>query len=160
MLVNVLKSSETWLGPIQIAGTAATILSGFMIGFFVKRFKPTFLISAGLVVFGIAVAITGFANAPWQLMIFQFVIGWVVTPINVSIVTLNQTAVEDSLRGRAGSARTVIASAAQLLSMAFAGVFGDLIGVRQVFFIAAAFIVLSGFASALTFRVPASEKQV
>jgi len=157
-LVNVLKSSETWLGPISLAGTAATILSGFVIGSLTKRFKPPFLISAGLVIFGAAVALTGFVNAPWQLILFQFTIGWVLTPINVSIVTLNQTAVDDSLRGRVGSARAVIGSSAELLSMGFAGVFGDLIGIRQVFFIAAALIILAGFASAFTFRVPASQK--
>lgn len=152
LLVNEIKASESWLGPVQFSATLAMIVSGSLVALLAARLRPPLLISLGLMAFGLAVGLSGAANLPWQLMLTQFVSGFCVAPINIAIATINQTAVSDEMRGRVGSARYTLASGANLLSMALAGTFGDLIGVRNVFFLAGLCVVCAGLVSGWIFR--------
>ncbi len=152
LLVNELHSSEAWLGPIQVAGTLATIVGGSLLAWWAGWLRPTTMICWGLIVLGLTVGLDGTVNAPWQFILLQVIIGLVITPINTSIVTINQNAVEDALRGRVGAARLTVTSVAQVLSMGFAGTLGDLIGVRNVCFVAGGFVIVAGLLAGRIFR--------
>ncbi len=152
LLVNELKAPETWLGAVQFAATLAMLLSGSIVALLAARVRPTRLVSLGLLVFGVVIGGVGLVQSPWQLLITHFMIGLCVTPINISIVTINQAAVADNIRGRVSSARATLASCMNLLSLGLAGAFGDFIGVRNVFFLAGVCVVGAGLASGRIFK--------
>ena len=66
----------------------------------------------------------------------MFLVGWFVTPLQASVVTMLQTNVVDAERGRIMSVLNAAMSASTVLSMAFAGIAGEIVGVRNVFFLA------------------------
>ena len=55
-----------------------------------------------------------------------------------------QMAVPDLKRGRVGSSLNAFSTAASLISMAFAALLGDWIGLRTVYLICGLFVVLAG----------------
>lgn len=85
-------------------------------------------------------------------MIALFVVGWFMTPLHASISTLVQTEVSDELRGRTSSALNTVITAANVTSMALAGVAATLVGIRGVFVLAGIISVLAGVATAVLFR--------
>ena len=67
-------------------------------------------------------------------------------------MTILQTGVTDSARGRVMATLQASMSGASIASMALAGVFGELIGVRSVFFVGALVVGAGGVASFLLYR--------
>jgi MFS family permease len=76
-----------------------------------------------------------------------FVVGAIVTPLQASIATLSQTSVADEVRGRIGASLNALITTASLISMALAGVLGDLIGVHSVFVVAGGISICAGLAA-------------
>src|SRR5262249_28809287 len=68
-----------------------------------------------------------------QVVLLLFLVGWFVTPLQAAVTTLVQTSAGPEIRGRVASLLTSSISTATVLSMAFAGVAGQLVGVRNVF---------------------------
>ncbi|HEY5684884.1 MAG TPA: hypothetical protein VIY70_05875, partial [Acidimicrobiia bacterium] len=66
--------------------------------------------------------------------------------------TLIQTEVEDAVRGRTGAALNTVITAAQVSSMALAGVAAAVMGVRGVFVLAGLIAVMSGAVTAVLFK--------
>jgi MFS family permease len=152
LVVNDLQISETWFGILEFSQTAAMVMSGALVAVLAARIKPTNIISAGLVGLGIAVVLLAPTVNVWQLMLILFLVGWIMTPLQASLTTLIQTSVSDDIRGRTSGAMGTLISTASVVSMAFAGVLGDVIGVRNVFVISGAIIVAAGIGSAFAFR--------
>jgi MFS family permease len=78
----------------------------------------------------------------------MFVIGWFVVPLQAAVITILQQSTPDGERGRVMSVVQAAMSAAGVLSMGFAGIVGDAIGIREVMF-AAGGITGIGFLVAL-----------
>lgn len=152
LVVNDLKISETWFGILELSQTASMVMSGALVTVLAARFKPTNIISAGLAGLGIAVMLLAPAGNVWQLMLILFLVGWIMTPLQASLTTLIQTSVSDEVRGRTSGAMGTLVSTANVISMAFAGVLGDMIGVRNVFIISGVIIVAAALGSAFAFR--------
>ena len=81
-----------------------------------------------------------------------FAIGWFITPLQAAVVTIFQTGVPDAGRGRAMATLQAAMSGASVVSMALAGVFGDLAGVRNVFMLAGVVVFIGGVAAAVLYR--------
>jgi MFS family permease len=96
----------------------------------------------------VTIALAGTVGVIWQLLVLMFVIGWFIVPLQAAIVTILQQATPDGERGRVMAVLQAATSAASVLSMGFAGIAGDVIGVREVFFAAGAIVGL-GFLIAL-----------
>ncbi len=152
LLVNELKSSESWLGPIQVMTVIGAVAGSSTIGILAKRMQKTSMIVYGLIILAIVVSLDGLVTAPWQLIPIQFIIGWAISPVNIAISTLNQTAINDEIRGRVISARMTIGSISQIISMSCAGVLADVIGVRTVLIAAGGFVLAASFGSSIIFR--------
>jgi MFS family permease len=88
----------------------------------------------------------------WQFCAILFAVGWIITPLNSSAMTILQTAVRNDMRGRIGAAMNTLTTSTNLLSMALAGVLGDALGVRMVFIIGGACVAIAGLASGWLFR--------
>lgn len=156
-LANDLKVPLAWFGVIEFAQVLGMIISGG-IAATVLKFKLGHVISGGAIGLGLAVAAVAFTTAPWQVMLALFMVGCSVTPLQAAISTLTQTSVANDILGRVGSALNTTIGAANLISMAFAGLLGALLGVRNVFVLAGVISVLAGVLAIGLFRQPVQEK--
>lgn len=150
-LANELKVPLSWFGVVEFAQVAGMILSGGVAAT-VLRFKLGHVISGGAIGLGIAVAATAFTGAPWQVMITLFLVGCFVTPLQAAVSTLVQTTVAGDVLGRVGAALNTTIGAANLISMACAGLLGALLGVRNVFVFAGVVSVIAGLLALRLFR--------
>lgn len=150
-LANELKVPLAWFGVVEFAQVFGMILSGG-IAATVLRLKLGHVISGAAIGLGLAVAATAFAGAPWHVLVTLFVVGCFVTPLQAAISTLLQTTVDNTLLGRVQSAMNTTIGAANLLSMACAGLLGALLGVRNVFVFAGVVSILAGLLAVRLFR--------
>jgi MFS family permease len=149
--LNELHVTESWLGALEFAQTLSMILAGALMAVLAARVKPPHILSIGMVILGVLTGLFAIAFNVWHILFILFGIGWLVTPIHASIATLMQTNTPDALRGRAGAALSMMAATTNVLSMGFAGLFGDIIGIRSVFILSGVIVVLAGIASAWVF---------
>lgn len=152
-LANELRVPLSWFGVVEFAQVAGMILSGGVAAT-VLRFKLGHVISGGAIGLGLAVAATAFTGAPWQVMVTLFLVGCFVTPLQAAVSTLVQTTVAGDVLGRVGAALNTTIGAANLISMACAGLLGALLGVRNVFVFAGVVSVIAGLLALRLFRQP------
>jgi MFS transporter, DHA3 family, macrolide efflux protein len=152
LMVNELKVPTTWFGALEFAQTAGMVLSGGLVALLAARFKPTWVVSVGAMALGVSIGLLALATSIWHVLPMLFVIGAIVTPTQASISTLSQTSVSDDVRGRVGASLSTLITTASLVSMALAGLLGDLIGIRNVFVVAGGIGVCAGLAAAWVFR--------
>jgi MFS family permease len=147
-----LHTPATWLGLIYSGLTIATIFSGGLTALLANRLKPYQIIAYGLVILGIPTLLIMVIGNIWQLFLIAVSFGVIATPINASISTIIQGSVTDEIRGRVGASFETLISIASLTSMTLSGVFGDLLGIRQVFLFAGIITILSGLVTARLLR--------
>ena len=128
------------------------ILAAGMIGAIAAPLPPTTIVTVGLVGVAVLIRLTGAVTAVWQVLLLMFLIGWFVTPLQAAVITMLQLNVEDAERGRIMSVLNASMSAASVLSMAFAGIAGEVVGVRNVFFLAGAICGVGAVISVVGFR--------
>jgi sugar phosphate permease len=147
-VVRVLQVGPVWLGPVEFAQSASMILASGLIAVLARRLAPGSIVTIGMAGVAVTIALAGTVGVIWQLLVLMFVIGWFIVPLQAAIVTILQQATPDGERGRVMAVLQAATSAASVLSMGFAGIAGDVIGVREVFFAAGAIVGL-GFLIAL-----------
>ena len=152
MIVNDLKIDETWFGAIELSQVIGMIISGSLVAILAARFKPTRLISSGLIGIGIGVALLSLIQNVWHLFPILFLIGLMSTPLNTAIATLVQLVVKNEVMGRVSAALGAIIQVANLVSMFAAGLLATMVGVRNVFVMGGVLAVVAGFAAAAIFR--------
>ncbi len=152
LLVNVLGVSPTWIGAVDLAQSASMILSAGLVAMLAARLHPTTIVTVALLAVGVLIGLVGATTHMLQVLVLLFGIGWFVTPVQAAVVTIFQTGVPDAARGRAMATLQAAMSGASVASMMLAGVFGDLVGVRMVFFIGGAVVVIGGIAAGLLYR--------
>lgn len=151
MIVNDMQISEEWFGLVEAAQVVGMIISGSLIAVLASRFKPTNLISAGLIGIGAAVALLALAQGVGSLIIIMLIIGLMNTPLNTAISTLIQLVVRNEMLGRVSAALGAIIQVANLVSMFAAGTLAAMIGVRNVFVVSGVLAVLAGILAAVVF---------
>ena len=148
LIVEDLMIPETWFAGFEGAQVVSMVAASAITAALARRFGTTRLIVAGAVGISIAVAAISTVQAPWQLVVILFLVGWAIAPLQASDSTLVQTEVDDSVRGRTGSALNTVLPGANVVSMAFAGTLAAGIGVRNVFLVSGAIgIVAAGLAA-------------
>jgi MFS family permease len=157
LLVTVLEVNPAWLGAVELAQSASMILAAGLVAVLAARLRPTTIVTVGILAAGVLVGLTGAATSVWHVIVLLFGIGWFITPLQASVVTIMQVNVPDAARGRVMSTLQASMSGASVASMALAGVFGDLLGIREVFFAAAVIVVGGGLVAAALYRGTAPE---
>jgi predicted MFS family arabinose efflux permease len=152
LVVNDLGVSEAWFAAIQFAQSASMVMSGALLAVLAARFRATRIVIVALVCTGVAVALVSQVSNLAGLIVILFGIGWFMTPLQSSLMTLLQSNVADALRGRAGSALNMSSQTANVVSMAGAGMLADAVGARNVFLLGGAITVLAGAIAAVIFR--------
>ena len=142
------ESSATfgWLLTLQGMGG---IIGGVVIGRFAARIKPAYLFSSSAIAAGIILAILFQSVALSVVSLLFFVVGIPSVGARVGLQTLLQESVTDAYRGRVGGLLTMVGSLLELLSVSFAGVMGDTIGIVPLLSIAAGMTVLAGMTGIL-----------
>jgi len=159
LLVDVLGVNAAWLGAVDLAQSASMILSASLVGILAARFRPTAIVTTGLVGLGILLALVGQSTSLVHVVGLLFLMGWLVTPAQAAIVTIMQTGVDDASRGRVMATLQASMSGAGIASMLFAGVFGELLGVRIVFLLAGGVVTAGGLLALVLYRGVAPETQ-
>jgi len=139
-----------WLRGVQAVGG---LLGGAVIGAIGKRIAPRLLIGASGILFGlICLAIW---NAPllfpaYLLSVALFVaVGIPGVGLGTGTMTLLQTSVDDSYRGRIFGAFTTMSALLQLCGMLLAGVLGDRLGVLPLLDAQGALYIAAGLVALL-----------
>jgi MFS family permease len=110
--------------------------------------------AAGIFFIGVMFALMGYSPAFWMIVFESFLIGLALVPAQSALTTIMQLAVPDLKRGRVGSSMNAISTGGSLLSMAFASLFGEAIGLRNVYLVIGVFISLSGLLGFWLLREP------
>jgi len=107
---------------------------------------------AGLLGLGLATGAVSLVGNVYQVIIALFLAGLSIPPITASVMTIIQTRVPDEMRGRTSAANNALMTGAQLISMAAAGLLADALGVKVVFLLSGAIVMLAGIVAAFIFR--------
>jgi MFS transporter, DHA3 family, macrolide efflux protein len=151
-VVRVLHVGAVWLGPVELAQSASMILASGLIGVLARRLAPSSIVTIGMAGVALTIFAAGGVSAIWQLLVLMFVIGWFIVPLQAAVVTILQQSTPDGERGRVMAVVQASMSAASVLSMGFAGIAGDVVGVREVFTMAAAITGLGFVVAAVGYR--------
>jgi MFS family permease len=154
-LVNGLRVPVEMLGVVEAAQVVGLIVGSLLVSSLAARLKPAILIVAGVVAVGVMIAMIGAAGHIWLVLVGLLLVGLFIAPVQAAASTLMQQHVPDERRGRASSALNTVITLASVISMALAGVLGDVLGVRQVFCLAGGITVLAGVLAAMLMRTPA-----
>jgi MFS family permease len=152
LLINELQVPATWFGAIDLAQTSSMILSAIVLAGVLGRFGVTRVITWGMAGVAVIIGLLAGVNAVWQVLVLLFAIGWLVTPLQAALTTIIQTEAAEQVRGRVAALVSTVTTTASVVSMAIAGIFGDLIGVRGVFLGGAAVVALAAASAFLLFR--------
>ena len=152
LLINDLRVSPTWFGAIELAQTSSMVLSAVILATVLGRFGPMRVITVTMALTALDIALLGSVTDVWHVIVLLFAVGWLVTPLQASVTTIIQTEAADQVRGRVAALLNTVTNTASVVSMAIAGIFGDLIGVRAVFVGGAAVVLLAAVVSWLLFR--------
>ena len=152
LVVEVLEVSPVWLGAIELSQSVSMILAAGIVAAVASRLSPTTIVTVGILAAGVLIGLTGAVTAVWQVALLLFAIGWFITPLQASVVTIMQTNVPDAARGRVMATLQASMSGASVASMALAGAFGDVLGIREVFFAGAAVVITGGILAGLLYR--------
>ena len=153
-VVDILAVGPAWLGPVELAQSSSMILASGLIAILARRLSPSAIVTIGTAGVAVTIALAGTVSAIWQLLFLMFVVGWFIVPLQASIVTILQTSTPDAERGRVMAVLQAAMSAASVLSMGFAGIAGDIVGIREVFVLAGAITGVGAVVAILGFRPP------
>ena len=159
-LVNHLAVSTTALGVIDAAQVIGMVLGSGLVAVLAAHLKVGQIITVGIMGIGVMIATFGAASSIWAALAPLFLVGLFLTPVQSAAATVLQANVPDDKRGRAGSALNTVITLASVVSMASAGLLGDVLGIRQVFFLSGALVVFAGLLAAVLMQAPAAAASV
>ena len=159
LLANDLRVPATWFGAVDLAQTSSMVLVALLVPAIAARLRPTSIITIGLVAIAIDIALIAFVGHVLHVLLLLFVIGFFITPLQASVSTIVQTQVPDAWMGRVGASLSASIQTASVVSMAAAGIFGDLVGVRPAFLLSAGVVAVAALGSLWWFRGAATARR-
>ena len=142
------------LGIADTALGAGMLLSGLLVGQIARRLSKTAISASGLLLTGgLYMSIVVLPAFGW-IIAWQFISGLALTPMQSALDTIVQMAVPDRKRGRVGAAMNAAYSAAGVLAMGGASLFGEAVGLKAVFVVVGVFVVVAGLLGFWLLREP------
>jgi DHA3 family macrolide efflux protein-like MFS transporter len=154
-LQNYFGVGAEGLGIVDSIQGLGMAVGAVAIGLVVARFKRRTIIGAGVMVIGLLIVIMGLSPVFALILGVSFVLGLFLSPVQAAVSTVIQLGVPDDKMGRVSSAVGTASSLAMLLSMAAAGVLGDVVSLRVIYAGCGAIAALGGLLS--FFLIPESE---
>jgi len=156
-LVDDLQVRTEALGLVDGGQVLGMVLGSALVATLAKRLQAVPIIVGGVIGVGVFVGLIGAAPALVWVLAGLFFVGLCLTPVQASASTLYQVLIPAEKRGRAGAAMSTVITMASLISMASAGLLGDALGVRQVFFLAGGITIFAGLLALVLMRPEAQE---
>ena len=151
-LVRDLGASPAWAGPMEAAQTLSMILAGVFLTALAARLRPSTVMTVALAGTAVCIALFGAAPGPVAVLALSFAVGWFVMPLQATTMTIVVGATTDATRGRVGGSFNALTETASIASMALAGVFADLVGMRAVFYAGGAIVAVAAVVAWALFR--------
>jgi len=158
LLVNDLRVSPAWFGGLELAQTAGMLLSAGLVATLFAGLAPSVIVRATMAGIAIVTALLGGVTAVWQVVLLLFVVGLCVAPLQAAATTIVQAETVEEARGRVAGLLNAGITAASVLSMAFAGAAGQLIGVRSMFVLCGLVIGAGAVVAVVLYRRPRSSE--
>jgi hypothetical protein len=152
LLINDLGVSPAWFAAIDAAQTAGMILAAAILAVRLGSVSPSRIIAVAMSALAVFVALLSGVTAVWQVVLLLFGVGWIVTPLQASVTTIVQTETTPEVIGRVAALLNSSVTAASILSMAFAGAVGQVVGVRNVFLLCALVVAIGAGIAMWLFR--------
>jgi MFS transporter, DHA3 family, macrolide efflux protein len=143
------------LGAIEAVQVAGMVLGSALVAVTAARLKSNQIVVIGIMLVGLSVALFGASPFLSLAMVALFFVGLVITPMQAAAATIFQATVPDEKRGRVSSALNTAITLASVISMGCAGLLGDALGIRQVFYLAGVITICAGLLAAALMRSPA-----
>jgi len=131
-LVNTLHVPAAALGLAKGAQLAGLLLGGALAARRAVSGSSTALIGGGLAGIGVATVLLGTSPNLGFVLAWLLLLGLCATPMQSATNALLQERTPDSLRGRVEAAVDTLLTAVMMISMAWAGILADRIGIRTV----------------------------
>jgi len=142
----------TGLGLLNSIQGIGMVVGGVLVGNLASHLQSHQIASVGMMILGLA--IISFAVAPTFaiVLVAAFIIGFCMVSARATLATMTQALVPDEKRGRVEGAMSTVTMVATMVSMGVAGLLGDPLGVRTVFFLAGLITFLSGVTAVFTLQ--------
>lgn len=144
LMVNELNISPAWFGAVGASQTVGAILISLAIGMLGARVNTRVLATASLIATGVTICLIGSASSLIYLLIAMLLVGLAITPVSSSVSTIFQSATEERVLGRVAAVFNTVTQPFSIVGMAGAGILADLIGIREVFWIAGGACIVAG----------------
>jgi MFS family permease len=145
------------VGIVDSVQGGGMVVGALILGYLSARMSQIAMIGWGLAIIGLTLFGMGTAPAFGYVVAYSTILGVALVPMQSVLATMMQLAVPDLKRGRVGSALNALTTAAGLLSMAGAAVFGDRVGLRTIFIACGAVITAGGLLGLFVLREPQAQ---
>lgn len=147
-LMNDLKVDAKWIGLVQLFEAIGMLIGSAVVAALSKRFSARSFMLIGTIAMGGLIAVVNRVHGLTTVIYLILGIGVFLTAAQAAASTLIQRIVPNNTRGRVLGALNVVYSVTSILSMATAGVLGDVIGIRNVFLLAGLILITAGLIGA------------
>jgi MFS family permease len=151
-LFRDLGANPGWAGPIEGAQALSMVLASGLVAGLAARFRISSIFVAGLAGVAVCVGSLALASGVGMVLVSMFAVGWFITPVHATTMTIVQQATTDAVRGRVSGALNAVTQTATVASMAAAGILGDVVGIRTVFLAGGLVAGLAAVVAWLLFR--------
>lgn len=145
------------LGIVDSVQGFGMAVGAVAMGFIAARFNKTTIIGFSVAAIGVIISLVGLSPSFTLILGLSFILGLALSPAQAVLSTVIQLAVPDDKMGRVNSAIGTASSLAMLISMAVAGVVGDVVSLRLIYVVSGTIIAVGGVVS--FFLIPESETE-
>lgn len=147
-LMNDLKVDAKWIGLVQLFEAIGMLIGSAVVAALSKKFSTRAFMLIGTMAMGGFIAVVNRVHGLTTIIYIILGVGVFLTAAQAAASTLVQRIVPNNTRGRVLGAMNVVYSVTSILSMATAGVLGDVIGIRNVFLLAGLILITAGLIGA------------
>lgn len=156
---QVLKGNAAQFGWMLTVQGLGGVLGGLLIGRLARRGGVSSLFSFSCIVIGVLLFVMFQSTSLTFVIVLAFVVGIASVGSRVGSQTLLQENTEDNYRGRVFGTLAMTGSSLELLSVSFAGIMAERLGIVPILSVAAGITVLAGVLALLLLEntLPAKE---
>jgi MFS family permease len=145
-LTEDLKLAPEWISLVEAFEGIGMVIGSGVVAAFSQKLKARYFMLGGTIGMGFFVALAMTAHQLMSTIYIVLGVGICLTAAQASASTLVQKMVPDEKRGRVLGALNVVYSTTSIVSMATAGILGDVLGIRNVFLLSGLVLVTAGLA--------------
>ncbi len=140
------------LGILQATEGLGMALGALLISAYASWARSRQIVSVTMIVLGAGILVFALAPVYWLVLIGALVVGLCVVSARTTLAAMTQALVPDSQRGRVESAMVTVIGIGTMGALIMAGILGDVVGPKSVFFVTGVIVLLAGIASIFSLR--------